>query len=182
MSTVASAPDQSSARPKIATTQNVIAVTVYPLLGVNYFLGLLLTLLIAVVAPFIVISHHFDWGDILVGSFALLLAIFQLTILSRLPLKYELDNDNLTTYGLRGKKTIRLSSISSIKEVAITGGRGGNKFCLKCEDATGNAVFLQLGSLARAKRMLFYEPLKPIVESHYGLDGLWERWFSFLEH
>jgi hypothetical protein len=102
--------------------------------------------------------------------------------LSRFPLWISLSQGILSTFSLRGKHNIRVSGIVQVKRVILVPGRTRSIQCLKLIDSNGAVVFVQLGSLPRAKRAIFYAQLDPAIRNAKdvgrGVMEIWARWYQ----
>jgi hypothetical protein len=106
------------------------------------------------------------------------LVTFMVMAASRVPFITTVDGDELTTKGLRGRKTISLSSVAGVKAVA------GSRWdpCLKITDSNDRLVFLALRSVAKGDRVKIQsrleESLLDFVSENKRCMKVWSGWFG----
>lgn len=124
--------------------------------------------------------------NLILGPLGVLFLVFVI-LCTRAPLKTVLGNGKLTTYGIRGKRTIDLSKIVKVKIVQASPSGNAPSYifdCLMCTDINGKSIFLQLYGLKQSQRDLFRQPLEtafnqPQVKGYKGeSDYQMKKWYQ----
>jgi hypothetical protein len=163
-----------------------------PLALIGYLVGVSFYLLL-IILPVTYLLHHSNSVLTLVALLLIaLVALSELVLLSRLPLKITLSNSVLATWGLRGKKVLPLAEITSTKVAGLTYGMdppaeifGGLNFknCLLLTGRNGQELFIHLGALSQQNRRTLREPLlvtinKPEIQKNDNVTKLLKRWYD----
>lgn len=121
------------------------------------------------------------WALGLLFLIMLPIALFFLRALFLIPFKTVLNETYLITYGLRGRREIRLSDITSAMPVLLFPTNiGPNILCLKIIDAKKASVIIQLGTIPNDKMRLMTSYLnsflKKQIDQNNDIRALWSRW------
>jgi hypothetical protein len=130
---------------------------------------------IAIVALIVGVREHpINPAELLV----FVLITFMVGVASRVPFITTIDGDELTTKGLRGRKTISLSNVSGVKAVA------GSRWdpCLKVRDSDNRVAFLALRSVATGDRAKVQSRLEAslmgFVSANKRCMKVWAGWYG----
>jgi 4-amino-4-deoxy-L-arabinose transferase-like glycosyltransferase len=97
---------------------------------------------------------------------------------TRAPWSTTIDGDALITQRLRGRKSISLANVASVKNVA----QSRQNTCLRIKDSNGHTVFLELHSVPIEQRFLLFPRLEDKLFALVSADKrslrLWKKWFG----
>jgi hypothetical protein len=133
-----------------------------------------------------VVATNRDWsrgiyGPLWFGVVAFVSLVY-LIMLSRMPVIVQINNNVLTTKGLRGRRHLRLDEIVSARRTLVMISQGtsiiNNVHAIKLTDGNGKSVFINIESLAKPERqeaaaMIFDALIRANIKSNANSDNVW---------